>query len=140
MTDVDRELMESLSRRLSSQFLTSPAQKHWSYPYWAFDLTAGQDRFIVGIRKSRWQDQWIFMIQPGAVHLWLGLMRQQTARCVFDVLLNICHQIHSLLADTAGVTNIRWYINASGTTTATPEQLFQLKYEHDGWKWPPSKS
>ena len=136
MADVDRVLSERLSRSLSGRFPVSPAQKHWSFPYWAFNLTAGKDRFIVSIRKSRWQDQWLLMIHPGAVHLWIALLRPQTAKDVFAALLNICREIHVLLANTTGITNIRWYFTGGGPTTATPDQLFAIKYEQERWTGP----
>ncbi len=58
----------------------------------------------------------------------------------FATLLTICREIHVLLADASGVANIRSYFTASGPTTATPAQLFELKYEQEGWKWPPSRA
>ena len=136
MTDVDRELSERLARSLSRRFPVSPAQKHWSFPYWAFDLTSGRDRFILGIRKSQWQGQWLLMIHPGNGRLWLALMRQPAAIDVFALLLTICREIHVLLAETAGITNIRWYFTKRGPTTATPEQLFEIKYKQEGWTGP----
>jgi hypothetical protein len=74
------------------------------------------------------------MIHPGAVHLWIALLRPQTAKDVFG--FAICREIHVLLADTTGITNIRWYFTGGGPTTATPDQLFEIKYKQEGWTGP----
>ena len=137
MAAPDRQLTERLSQSLSSQFRPTPAQKHWSFPHWAFDVTAGVDRFLVSIHKSKARkDGWILRITPGAPRVALALLRQQTAEHVFAELFTICREIHVCLAGTSGVLDLYWGFSKSRPTVWTPEQLFEMKYEQEGWAGP----
>jgi hypothetical protein len=137
MVDPDRQLTERLSQSLSSRFQPSPAQKHWSFPNWAFYVTAGQDKFVVSIHKSKVrQHHWILRIHPGAPRVVLALLRQQTAEHVFAELFAICREIHALLAATPGVLDRYWGFSKTGPSVWTPDQLFEIKYKQEGWTGP----
>ena len=140
MADADRQLTERLSQYLSRQFRPTPAQKHWSFPHWAFYVTARGDRFLVSIHKSKARkDGCILRISPGAPRVVLALLRQQTAEPVFAELFILCREIHGLLAATPGVLGLYWGFSKTRPSVWTPEQLFEMKYKQEGWTGPPSR-
>lgn len=139
IADPDRQLTERLSQSLSSQFRPTRAQKHWSFPHWALDVTAGGDRFLVSIHKSKARkDGWILRISPAAARVWLALLRRQTAHPVFAELSVLCREIHVCLAATPGVLDLYWGFSKTRPSVWTPEQLFEMKYKQEGWGWPES--
>ena len=66
----------------------------------------------------------------------LALLRQQTSKDVFAVLLNICREIHVCLAATPGVLDLYWGFSKTRQSVWTPEQLFEMKYKREGWTGP----
>ena len=137
MAEPDRQLTARLSQSLSSKFRPTRAQKHWSFPHWALDVTAGGDRFLVSVHKSKARkDGWILRIIPGAARVWLALLRQQTAEHVFAELFAVCREIHVCLATTPGVVDPYWGFSKTQPTVWTPEQLFEMKYKQEGWTGP----
>lgn len=137
MADVDRQVAERLSRSLSRRFHPGPAQKHWSFPNWAFYVTAGQDKLIVSIHKSKTRPRhWMLRIHPGAARVVLALLRQHTAEHVFAELFILCREIHELLAATPGVLDLYWGFSKTRPSVWTPDQLFDIKYKQEGWTGP----
>lgn len=134
IADADRQLTERLSQHLSTPFRPTPAQKHWSFPHWALDVTAGADKFIVSIHKSKARKGvWFLRISPGAPRVVLALLRQQTAEHVFAELFTLCREIHALLAATPGVSGLYWGFSKTRPSFWTPDQLFEMKYKQEGW-------
>jgi hypothetical protein len=120
-SESDRRLLQMLSQRLSSKFKSTPAEKMWLSPGWAFNLQLGRDPFHVVLKEStQWQDSWILMVTPGGLSGFLALVRGTD---ISAGLSQICREIHVFLTNTAGISEVRWYLTGSRTAVATPEEL-----------------
>ena len=119
--DIDCRLPQMLSQHLNSRFESSPPEKMWLFPGWTVDLRVGRDPFHVALKESKqWPDSWVLMVTPGGRRGFLALMRGSD---ISPELSQICREIHVFLTNTAGISEVRWYLTGSHTAVGTPEEL-----------------
>jgi hypothetical protein len=126
ISESDRQLTQMLSQHLNRRFRSSPAGRVFGSRVWAMDVELGRKTVTIAVKRHKHApDLWILMVGPGGPRGVLALLRGRRAIDMSADLLPICREIHAFLTSTSGISQVRWYLNLTGSRTAvaTPEEL-----------------
>jgi len=124
LADSDRQLPQILSQHLISRFKATPAERPLSLSIWAVDVELGRKTVTIGLKRSKLRrGLWILQVGPGGARGMLALLLGRSAMGMATDLLPVCHEIHSFLSGTSGISELRWYVRGSPAAVGTPEEL-----------------
>jgi len=116
------ELSRLLAARLEDRIGSVQKKWAWFLHPWAAELRIGYRSFTVALTKSNHvQGEWIILI--GSNDVPFRWMRGHKMAEYVPQLKSICREIHALLTETAGITDVRWYFMGSTAAVANPDEL-----------------
>jgi hypothetical protein len=111
-----KQISQAIERRFQVQFTVGRTIRAWFSVRYAVSLRVGQKSFLVLLVKSKYDsDEWIIQVTPN-----------DTPAGYSPELLQICREIHTLLAAEASISAIRWYFEgfrSQSHSVATPDEL-----------------